>query len=226
ATPHIGQGDDHLTVETARTQQRRVEDVRTVGGGDDQHALPRFEAVHLYQQLVKCLFAFVVTAAQACATLTTHGVDFVDEDNAGSLLLGVLEHVAHARSTDAHEHFNEVGTRNAEERHLGFTGDGLGQQSLTRSGRPHQQDATRNSPAQSLELGGSAEEVHEFLHVFLGFVAPGDVGKGNVIRVFVEHAGARLPQAEGAALTAPLHLAHEEDPYADQKKHREPGNEQ
>ena len=41
------------------------------------------EAVHLHQQLVQRLFALVVPAAQACASLAAHGVDLIDEDDAG-----------------------------------------------------------------------------------------------------------------------------------------------
>jgi hypothetical protein len=45
----------------------------------------------------------------ASPAMAADRVDLVDEDNAGRVLLGLLEHVAHARSADADEHFNEVG---------------------------------------------------------------------------------------------------------------------
>src|SRR3546814_732206 len=61
----IRQGNHNLAVKAAWAQKRRIEYVGAVGGGNDQHALPRFEAVHFDQQLVECLFAFVVTTAQA-----------------------------------------------------------------------------------------------------------------------------------------------------------------
>jgi energy-converting hydrogenase Eha subunit H len=54
-----------------------------------------FKAIHFHQQLVQRLLALVVAAAHAGAALTTDSVDFVDEDDAGRLLLGLLEHVAH-----------------------------------------------------------------------------------------------------------------------------------
>src|SRR5258707_1171895 len=60
---------DHATVEAARAQQRRVEHVGTVGGGDQDDAVVRFEAVHLDQQLVERLLALVVTATEAGATV-------------------------------------------------------------------------------------------------------------------------------------------------------------
>src|SRR5215469_5057521 len=66
-------------------------------------------AVQLDQQLVEGLFALVVAAAEAGAAMTADRVDFVDEDDARRVLLGLLEHVTHARGTDADEHLDEVG---------------------------------------------------------------------------------------------------------------------
>src|SRR3546814_3802164 len=57
-------------------------------------------------------------------------------------------------------------------------------------------------------------------------VAPRDIGERDLIGVFIEHARARLAEAERAALAAALHLAHEENPHADQQQHGEPGDEQ
>ena len=73
--------------------------------------MPSFEleAVHLDEQLVQRLLALVVAAAEAGAAMAADRVDFVDEDDAGRVLLGLLEHVAHARSADADEHLDEVG---------------------------------------------------------------------------------------------------------------------
>src|SRR5450756_155077 len=55
--------------------------------------------------------------------MTADRVDFIDEDDARRVLLGLLEHVAHAARADADEHFHEVRTRNGEERHVGFARD-------------------------------------------------------------------------------------------------------
>ena len=97
AADHVRVRHDDLTVEAARTQQRRIEHVGTVGGGDQDDAFVGLEAVHLDQQLVERLLALVVAAAEAGAAMAADRVDFVDEDDAGRVLLGLLEHVAHAR---------------------------------------------------------------------------------------------------------------------------------
>src|SRR2546430_2397621 len=80
------------------------------------------------------------------------GIDFIDEDDAGRILLGLLEHVAHARRADADEHLDEIGTRNREERHVGFAGDGAGEQGLAGARRADQQHAFRDAAAQPLEF--------------------------------------------------------------------------
>ena len=105
----VGTVDDDLPVEAARAQQRRVEDVGPVGGGDEDDAVLRLEAVHLDEQLVEGLLALVVAAAHAGAAVAADGVDLVDEDDAGRVLLGLLEQVAHAGGADADEHLDEVG---------------------------------------------------------------------------------------------------------------------
>src|ERR1044072_2232515 len=46
----VGAVDDDLAVEAARPQQRRVEDVRAVGGGDQDDVVFHLEAVHLDQE--------------------------------------------------------------------------------------------------------------------------------------------------------------------------------
>ena len=109
-TTHIRQADHNLTVETARTQQCWVKNVRPVSGCNNDDAFVTFETIHLNQHLVQSLFTFIVTATQTCATLATYGIDFIDEDNARCCFLGLFEHVTHTRCTNTDEHFHEVRT--------------------------------------------------------------------------------------------------------------------
>ena len=152
AAAEIGIGHHDLAVETARTQQRRIENVGPVGRRDQDDAFVGLEAVHLDQQLVEGLLAFVVAAAEAGAAMAADRIDFIDEDDAGRVFLGLLEHVAHAAGADADEHFDEIGTGDREERHIGFAGDGARQQGLAGARRADQQHALGNAPAQALEF--------------------------------------------------------------------------
>ena len=58
----VGRVHDDLPVEPPGSQQRRVEDVRPVGGRQDDHALVAREAVHLGEDLIQGLLALVVAA--------------------------------------------------------------------------------------------------------------------------------------------------------------------
>ena len=223
AADDVGTRHHHLAVEAAGTQQRRIEHVGPVGRGDEDDALVRLEAVHLDQQLVQGLLALVVAAAEAGATMTADRVDLVDEDDAGRVLLRLIEHVAHAGGTDADEHLDEVGARDGEERHVGFAGDGAGEQRLAGTRRADQQRAARNAPAELLELLRIAQELDDLLQVFLGLVDAGDVIEGHAAMPLGEQLRLGLAEAHGAA-AARLHLPHEEDPHGDQEQHGEPGD--
>ena len=141
AAVEVGGVDPDLAVEAARAQQRRVEHVGPVGRGDQDDAAADVEAVHLDEELVEGLLALVVAAAHAGAAVAADGVDLVDEDDGGGVLLGLLEQVAHAGGTDTDEHLDEVGAGDRVERHAGLAGDGAGQQRLAGAGRAVEQDA-------------------------------------------------------------------------------------
>ena len=101
--------DGDVAVEPARAEQGGVEHVGPVGRGQDDDALVGREAVHLGEDLVERLLALVVAAAEAGAADPADGVDLVDEQDAGAVLLGRLEHVADPAGADADEHLDELG---------------------------------------------------------------------------------------------------------------------
>ena len=221
----VGTVHDDAAIEAARAEQRRIEHVGPVGRGDEDDAFVRLEAVHLDEQLVERLLALVVAAAEAGAAMTADGVDLVDEDDAGRVLLALLEQVAHARGADADEHLDEVGAADREERHVGLAGDGAREQRLAGSRGAHQQHALRNAAAELLELLRLLEELDDLLELFLRLVDAGDVLERDLL--LRARRQLRLALAERQRLVAAaLHLAHEEDPEADHQQERRPGVEQ
>lgn len=200
----------------------RIQDVGTVGCGDQDDAGAITEAVHLDEQLVECLLALVVSAAQACSALTTDGVDLVDEDDAGAVLLGLLEHVANTRSTDTDEHLDEVRTGDGEERDTGFACNSASEQRLTGSGRAVQQHTARNLGAERLVASRVLQEVLDLVQLFDSLVRTGDVGERGFRHVLGELLGLRLTEShDSAATTAALHPVHDEEEDAEQNDHRQ-----
>ena len=169
--------DRDVPIEPPRPQQRRVEHVGPVRGRQHDHRARRAEAVHLAEDLIERLLAFVVPAAEAGAALPADGVDFVDEQNRRRVRLGRLEQVAHAAGADAHEQLNELRAVDRKERHARLAGHRLGQQRLAGARRTHQQHALRHPGAELLKLGRVAQEVDDLLQVLLHVAQAGDVVK-------------------------------------------------
>ncbi len=150
-------------------------------------------------------------------------VDLVDEDDAGRVLLALLEHVAHPAGADADEHLDEVGARDGEERHVRFAGDGAREQRLAGARRPDQQHALGDLAAEALELLRVLQVLDDFFEFLLGLVDAGHILEGDAPDLFGQKPRPALAEAHRPAAAA-LHLAHEEDPHADQQQHREPGD--
>ena len=166
---------DDATVEAAGTQQRGVEDIRSVGRRNEDDALVRFEPVHLDEKLVQRLLALVVAAAEAGTTMAADGIDLIDEHDARGILLPLLEQVANARRADADEHLDEIGAADGKEWNVRLAGNGPRQQRFPRSRRAHEKDALRNAAAELLKLLRFLQELDDFLQLFLRFVNAGDV---------------------------------------------------
>src|SRR5262245_25559847 len=147
----VGTIDNDTAIKSPRTKQCGIENIRTVGGRDEDHSLIRFETVHFDQQLVQRLFALVVAATETGPAVTTNRVDFVDEDNAGGVLLALLEEIANAGGADANEHLDEVGATDREKWDVCFARYGPCEERLTRPGRPHQEHPLGDAAAKLLE---------------------------------------------------------------------------
>ena len=221
APGEVGGVDPDLSVEAAGTQQRRVEDVGTVGRGDQDHAAADVEAVHLDQQLVEGLLALVVTAAHAGAAVAADGVDLVDEDDRGSVLLGLLEQVADPAGADADEHLDEVGARDGVERHARLAGDGAGEQRLAGARGAVEQHALGDLGAHGLELGGLLQELLDLAELLDRLVAAGDVGERRLRHVLGDQLGLGLGELHDAAATATLHVVHQPQEHQHDQHDRE-----
>ena len=190
AAPAVGQIHMDPPIEPAGTHQGSIQDIWAVRRRQQDHPGVFRKAIHLRQELVQGLLALIVTAPDPRAALAADGIDLVDKDDAGSLLLGLAEEIADAARTNTNKHLNKFGGGHREEGHTRLTGNRLGQEGLTRPWRPHQEDALRDARANGREAFGLLQESHHFLEFFLGFVDAGDIFKTNRHRRFwFGHAG-------------------------------------
>ena len=99
----------YLPVKTACPEQCLVKDIGPVCGCKDDHSAVGAEPVHLGEELVKGVLPLIIgTEIRVTATGTPHGVNLINEDNTGSLLLGLLEQVPYPRGAHSNEHFHKV----------------------------------------------------------------------------------------------------------------------
>ena len=220
AALHVRPVEDDLAVEAAGAQERRVEHVGPVGGGDHDDVGVGVEAVHLDQDLVEGLLPLVVRAAQAGAALAADRVDLIHEHDAGAVALGLVEQVAHAAGADAHEHLHELGAGDAEEGHAGLAGHGAREQGLAGAWRAHEEHAARDARAQGVELLGVLEELHDLLELRLGLIHAGHVAECDDRLVAQEHARPALAEGHGLVVGALRLAEHEVQEDADEQ-HRQ-----
>ena len=82
ATFYIGKRNGNLTVKATRTQQRRIQHIRTIGRRDDDHALLSVKAVHLNKELVERLLALIMSPTHAVSAMATNGIDLINKHQA------------------------------------------------------------------------------------------------------------------------------------------------
>ena len=217
AALYIGRVHHNLAVEATRAQQRRVQNIHAVRGGNKHHGVVLVKAVHFNKQLIQRLLAFIMAATHTSTTLTTNGVNLVDEDNGRTCLFCLIKQVAHTGSAHAHEHFHKVRTRNAEERHARFTCNGTREQRFTSTRRAHQKAAARNLCSHGLIFVGICQEILDLAHFLYGFVHAGNVVKRHIGTLFLSLARLRLTEVH-LGIRGTIHLNEEENHQARQQQ--------
>ena len=202
----------YLPVESAWSQQCRVENVRSVGCREDDDTCVFRETVHLYQQLVQRLFSFVVAAAEACASLTSNRIDLVDKNDARCVFLCLFEQVSDSGRTYTYEHFHEVRTAYRKERHSCFSGCRSGDIGLTCSRRAYEQYTLRYPCTQIVVFGRMLQEVYYFFKFFLFLLKSCNVLECYLLEVtvFLKLGAALAERHRLASASALIHDKYEE----------------
>ncbi|BAT05417.1 Os08g0413050, partial [Oryza sativa Japonica Group] len=163
-------------VEAARPEHRRVDDVRPVGGADDEHRLLGVDAVHLGEQLVEHAVRRAAGVADAVAALDGDGVELVEEEDARRRLPRLVEQVADVALALAEPHGEQLGPLDADEVGLALLGDGLGHHRLAAPRRAVEEHAARRRHAKQVEhLRVLHRVLHRLLELALDLAQAADV---------------------------------------------------
>jgi hypothetical protein len=106
-----------------------------------------------------------------------HGVDLVQEQDAGRGPARLGEQPADAERAEAHEHLDEVGAGGVQEGHAGLLGQGGGEPGLAVARRAVQQHAPAGRGADRGEAGGVAQVGDDVAELGLRLLLPGDPGE-------------------------------------------------
>src|SRR5437763_4153444 len=124
--------------------------------------------------------------------MTPNCVNLVDENNARRRFFTLLEHVAHARCTDADKHLNEVRAADGKEWNVRLARNGPRKERFASARRPDHQDAFWNASAEFLKFFRIAQKLDELLHFILCFLDTGDIAKCDLVFVSGAHARFRF----------------------------------
>ena len=227
AADEVGQLDGYAAVKAAGAQQRRVERLGPVGRGQDDHALAAVKAVHLGQELVEGLLALVVAAhGVGAVALFADGIDLIDKDDAGRLLIGLLEQVAHLGRAHADEHLNELRAGDREEGDVGLARDRLGQQRLARAWRADEQGALGDVRADGGVALGVVQEINDLGQELLSLVLALHVREVDAGLAGDIDLGVGLAKAHGARAHFLLHRAGHPYAEADDDDERQDGGQE
>ena len=219
----VGRADIDLPVEAARAQQRRVENIFSVGGGNDDDLLVGRKAVHFDEQLVERLLALVMPAAEPRAASAADSVDLVDEDDGGRDLLRLIEEVAHAACAYADIQLHKIRAGDRQKRHARLARDGAGQQRLARARGADQQHALGNARAQLLKAARLTQKVDDLGQLGLFLVRARHVGKGDGFLVGASEAGVgpgEFGHGVAAVCVSGEQKPHQQKRRADQYVHK------
>ena len=212
--------DQHLAIETAGTEERRIENFWAVGRAHDDDALAAVKAIHLREQLIERLLPLLVAAHRRLDTDLAECVEFIDEDDARRFHFCLGEEVAHARCADPDEHLDELRPAQAEERDLGLSGDGSREQGLSGTRRADEEDAFGDAPANGRVLPRVLEEFDNFSQLVFRFVDAGHVSEPDFYIIVCIDLGAAASEGHDAPLGT-THTTKEETPERDQENDRD-----
>ena len=167
---HIRKLNRHTSVETTRSKKCRIKAVRLVRRRKHYNALGSVKAVHLGKQLIKRLLTLIIAAESVAASLLAYRIYLVYENDAGCLLLCLLEEVSYLGCSHADEHLYKFGAGNAEEGNICLTCDCLGEHGLTCSGRAYKQCALRNLGSYLVIFLRLVQEINHLGKKLLGLI--------------------------------------------------------
>mmetsp|Transcript_24491 Transcript_24491/g.55936 ORF Transcript_24491/g.55936 Transcript_24491/m.55936 type:complete len:382 (+) Transcript_24491:428-1573(+) len=131
----IGQGYVNELVQTSWPHDTGIQNVRPVGGPDDEEGLAPSDAVDLGEDLVDDSIGGVGGGGSPTPPRPGDGVHLVEEEDTGAGRARLVEEVADVGLGTSEPHVQQFWSFDGDEIGATFVGDGLGHEGLSASGR-------------------------------------------------------------------------------------------
>ncbi len=102
--------------------------------------------------------------------MAADSVNFIDEQNTGSVLFCLVKEVTHPGSTDTHKHLNKVRAAYGKEGHPGLTGDCPCKEGFSGPRGSNEKHTFRYFPSELLKFRGILQKINDLLHLSLGLI--------------------------------------------------------
>ena len=156
-----------FTVKSSRTEDRRIQNIHTVGRCHYDDSFIYSKTIHLYKKLVQRLLSLIVAAAHTGSSLTGYRIDLINKDDARCMTLALFKKISYTGSTDTNKHLHEIGSGNGEKRNSGLSCNCLREKSFTCSRRAHKDHSFRDPGTYLGILLWGFQEIHHFLQILL-----------------------------------------------------------
>lgn len=167
----IRQAELNLPIQPSRTQQRRVQRIRPVGGHEHLDIAPRIKPIKLVHDLKHGALDLIVAADTIVEASAANGVDLVEEDDARLLRSGHLEELADHASTFTDVLLNQLAADHSDEAGVGAVGDCSGEKGFAGARRAVAEDSLGRIDAELDELfwvqHGKLDDFAHLLDLFL-----------------------------------------------------------
>lgn len=160
----------NFSIETARSQQSRVQDIRSICGGNNLNAVILGKTIKLIQELKHGTMNFsrlILTAA----SLGTNCIELINKDDGGSLLSGKLESISDHLGTITDKHLHKLWSSEFEECCLCLGRTCSRHHGLSGTWRAVHKETLRRSNTDSIESilvsHGKNDSLDKFLNLFV-----------------------------------------------------------
>eukprot|EP00906_Rhabdomonas_costata_P002090 RCo003296 len=206
----VRQGDVDQLVQSPRPHDRRIDDVRPVGGTDDEHALLGAHSVHLGEDLVDHAVPRAPSVAtRGAPTGARNTVQLVEEQHARGGLASLVEDLPHVGLALTKPHRQQLRTLDRDEVGLALVRNRLRQQGLPAPRGSIEQHTLGRGDAKLLELPRVLHGVlDDLLQLRLHALQPSDVLPGHVGDLhdsLPQRAGAGVPHGKAEVVLSDAH---------------------